>query len=181
MTICFTLSCPETCFILVIEEGQPRPLRALAILVVTKSNKRERKKDILFVIGSLHRTLTQADASTRSLALHTYTHSCTHSCTRHFVKLHISKQVPLFLSALTEPHTQIESTVTAYPYHSFFFFFGKQTQKKPKLLCQSSVPQWRHVPQPKTDLFSQCARYFFFSSQWFCLNLTSYKVFYWNP
>lgn len=69
------------------------------------------------------------------------------------MKLHISEQVPLFISALTEPHIQIESTVTAYPYLLFLFFsFGKQTKKK--ILCQSSVPQWHHVPQPTTDLFS---------------------------
>lgn len=48
------------------------------------------------------------------------------------MKLHVSKQVPLFISALTEPHTQIESTVTAFPHllFLFFFFFWKTDKKK---------------------------------------------------
>lgn len=87
--------------------------------------KRKKKGHSFFVIGSLHHTLTQADTY-QTLALYTYTHSCTH----HFVKLHISKQVPLFISALTEPHTQIESTVTAYPYLLFLFFFLLENRQK---------------------------------------------------
>lgn len=154
----------------------PRPLQALAILVVTKSNKRERKKghSFFFVIGSLHHTPTQAETY-HTLALYTYTHSCTH----HFVKLHISKQVPLFhkCSDRTTNPDRVNCYSISLSIVSFFFFW--KTDKKTKLLCQSSVPQWRHVPQPKTDLFSINVPDTCFSPHNdFVLIFTSYKVLY---
>lgn len=123
MTICFTLlfppiTVPETNFTSVKEKASPETTSSAGNTCCDKiKQKRKKKKDILFIVGSLHHSPTQADTY-HTHALYTSTHSCTH----HFVKLHISKQVPLFISALTEPHTQIESTVTAYPYLLFVPF-----------------------------------------------------------
>lgn len=83
------------------------------------------------------------------------------------MKLHISKQVPLFISALTEPHTQIESTVTAYPYLLFLFFLLENRQKKPNYSANRQFHMLLHVPQPKTDLFSINV-----PDAYFCVNFT---------
>lgn len=100
----------------VIEKASPKTTSSASNTCDENQTKEKEKKDILFVVkGSLHYTPKH---TYHTLTL--YTHSCTH----HFVKLHISKQVPLFISALTEPHTQIESTVTAYPYLLFHFFLS---------------------------------------------------------
>lgn len=108
----------------------PRPLEARAIYDKIKQMK-EKKGHSVFVKGSLLFYTT--------FILHTPT---THIHTHHFVKLHKPKQVPLFISALTEPQTRIESTVfvQSCSYLIFFCSFGKW------LDC--------HIPYPKPDLFS---------------------------
>lgn len=76
-----------------------RPLQALAILV-TKSEKKTKekgkKRTFFFVIGSL-RHLPTYIPHIRTVHMHASMHAS--FCDF----LHISKQVPLFISALTEP------------------------------------------------------------------------------
>lgn len=78
----------------------PRLLEALAIHDEIKQRKEEKGHSFLKRLTPFYTPFIQ-----HTPTIHTFTH------THHFVRLHIPKKVPLFISALRGPHNWIRWTV----------------------------------------------------------------------